>query len=301
MEETSHLANFFESFMIRHTKSQRINGELALCLPDSRTTVKPLKMSEKERKAYRKAYNYQGILFARQNRSRDVQTSRMEMMWYGRMMNQVARYDSTKVQALISDLKELLDKEPNMRAVVFTNFLDLQWFANHAIKHTLNIQTYVLNGAKSATDRDRSIREFQNVSDEGGPAVFLMTVKSGSVGVNLTAASHVFLLEPCLDSSTEVQAAGRIHRLGQTKPVGVTKYFFEDCPCEAQVVKLHEKLRNGHLTYRTGFLSYQAVNILLDGNAAWEVPSDEELSDDESHGAEDDGGKNGDIPEAPWF
>jgi len=74
--------------------------------------------------------------------------------------------------------------------------------------------------------------------------VFVITIKAGAMGITLTAASAVFLMEPAIDPSLEIQAAGRIHRLGQTKDVlvhrMVVKYTIEE-----QIVKAHEKLRSG--------------------------------------------------------
>ena len=66
-------------------------------------------------------------------------------------------------------------------------------------------------GSTSASKRDSEIRTFQNTSN-GRPAVFVITLKSGNVGITLTAASRVYLLEPALDPAVEVQAAGRIRR-----------------------------------------------------------------------------------------
>jgi SNF2 family DNA or RNA helicase len=68
------------------------------------------------------------------------------------------------------------------------------------------------------------------------------------VGVTLTAATHVFLLEPCVLPSTEVQAAGRIHRLGQTKPVAVTKFIYKNS-CESSIMDLHNEIKQGDEEY----------------------------------------------------
>lgn len=146
-----------------------------------------------------------------------------------------------------------------MRAVVYSQFLEQQKFANKAVK-SLGLKTYCFNGSKTADQRDRFIREFQSL-EASDPAVFLVTIKAGSVGITLTAASHVFLLEPCIGPASEVQAAGRIHRLGQTKLVVVTKYVFEDS-CESKIIELHERIQRGEIEFTTGHLSGDAVCIL---------------------------------------
>lgn len=66
--------------------------------------------------------------------------------------------------------------------------------------------------------------------------VFLLSVRSGAVGINLTAANHVFLLEPCLNPALEEQAIGRAWRMGQTRQVVVKR--------------LYVKVSTGHCTHR---------------------------------------------------
>ena len=65
---------------------------------------------------------------------------------------------------------------------------------------------------------------------------------AGAVGITLTAASRVYLMEPCIDPATEVQAAGRIHRLGQTKDVLIKRFAFRDS-LDENIIKLHERMR----------------------------------------------------------
>ena len=57
--------------------------------------------------------------------------------------------------------------------------------------------------------------DFQSEQNAGGARVFIVTYATAAVGITLTAANRVFLLEPCQDPGQEAQAAGRIHRLGQ--------------------------------------------------------------------------------------
>jgi superfamily II DNA/RNA helicase len=208
----------------------------------------------------------------------------VEMRWYAPYLKSITCADSSKVELLKKDLQELLAREPNMRAVVYSQFLEQLEFAHEAVK-SLGLKTYVINGSKTADQRDKAIREFQSLAT-AGPAVLLVTLKAGSVGITLHAASHVFLLEPFIDPATEVQAAGRIHRLGQTKRVGVTKYVFEDS-CEANVLKLHEKVHAGELEYTSGILSRDALlvcrsyHVTADGD--WKRIEYTDLARENSH------------------
>ena len=108
--------------------------------------------------------------------------------------------------------------------------------------------------------RDEAIRNFQR-GGTNRPSVFVITLRSGNVGITLTAASRVYLLEPCLDPATEVQAAGRIHRLGQDKPCHVVKFAFKNS-YEANILKLHEKIGKGKLQIVDGRVEKKALEIL---------------------------------------
>ena len=65
--------------------------------------------------------------------------------------------------------------------------------------------------------------------------MFLLSMRSGAVGINLTAANHVFILEPCMNPALEDQAVGRAFRMGQQRPVVVKKLY----------VKVHVPARAG--------------------------------------------------------
>ena len=95
-------------------------------------------------------------------------------------------------------------------------------------------------GATEANKRHQAIREFQASGEAraGVAKVFVVTVKTGAVGITLTAATRVYLLEPAFDPAAEVQAAGRIHRLGQTRDVLIKRFAFRDS-IEEQICKLH--------------------------------------------------------------
>ena len=89
-------------------------------------------------------------------------------------------------------------------------------------------------------------------------------MRAGSVGITLTAASHCFLMEPCLDPATEIQAAGRIHRLGQTKHVHVTKFVYSRSP-EENVLALHREIAAGRIKIVDNQVSTAAVSLLAHG------------------------------------
>ena len=79
------------------------------------------------------------------------------------------------------------------------------------------------------------------------------TFRTAAVGLTLTAASRVYLLEPTFDPSVAAQAAGRIHRLGQRREVGIVQVAYRDTLDEA-VLSVHDRVREGTLALRNGYL-----------------------------------------------
>ena len=118
-------------------------------------------------------------------------------------------------------------------------------------------------GRTGADARHRAIRTFQEGVDQRvrTPTVIVVTVKTGSVGITLTAASRVYLFEPMLDPAEELQAAGRIHRLGQTKDILIRRFCFKDT-VEEQVVHLHKEIKEGRMGISNGMFPAGAVRLL---------------------------------------
>jgi SNF2 family DNA or RNA helicase len=77
---------------------------------------------------------------------------------------------------------------------------------------------------------------------EGAIPVMLISLKAGGTGLNLTAADHVFLLDPWWNPAVEDQAADRAHRIGQDKPIMVYRLVAEDT-VEERILALQEKKR----------------------------------------------------------
>ena len=68
--------------------------------------------------------------------------------------------------------------------------------------------------------------------------VFLLSMRSGAVGINLTSANYVFVLEPALNPGLEEQAVGRAWRMGQQRPVTVKKLYVKVLPCALHLKKI---------------------------------------------------------------
>jgi SNF2 family DNA or RNA helicase len=91
----------------------------------------------------------------------------------------------------------------------------------------------------STRDRGAVVHAFQS---DSGPPVLLASLKAGGTGLNLTAADHVFILDPWYNPAAEQQAADRAHRIGQTRPVMVYRLVARDT-VEEGIVRLQERKR----------------------------------------------------------
>jgi superfamily II DNA or RNA helicase len=145
-----------------------------------------------------------------------------------------APQSSTKIDRLREALEDAV--ADGHRALVFsqwTSLLDLIEPHLEAAK----IGFVRLDG--STTDRGGVVGEFQR---EGGPPVMLLSLKAGGTGLNLTAADHVFLVDPWWNPAVEDQAADRAHRIGQDKPVMVYRMVARDT-VEERILELQARKR----------------------------------------------------------
>ena len=89
----------------------------------------------------------------------------------------------------------------------------------------MQLQHVRLDGSMTAEERRKALRRFR---EERGVRVLLLSLKAGGVGLNLTAATRVYLLDPWWNPAVEEQAINRIHRIGQRYPVRVKHFMMSD-------------------------------------------------------------------------
>jgi hypothetical protein len=99
------------------------------------------------------------------------------------------------------------------------------------------IRNAYLTGSRNQTQRKEAVNDFQN--KENCP-VFLISLKAGGVGLNLTAADYVFILDPWWNPAAEMQALNRAHRIGQDKNVFVYR-FISGNSIEEKIQRLQER------------------------------------------------------------
>jgi len=141
--------------------------------------------------------------------------------------------DSAKLDALVEHLREVIAS--GHRALVFSQFTTLLGIVSARLRREGITHEY-LDG--KTRDRRGRVAAFQT----GNAPVFLLSLKAGGVGLNLTAADHVFLLDPWWNPAVEAQAIDRVHRIGQGRPVTAYRLVAEDT-VEAKILAMQAHKR----------------------------------------------------------
>ncbi|CEP18383.1 hypothetical protein [Parasitella parasitica] len=138
---------------------------------------------------------------------------------------------STKIEALVEELSNLRREDKTIKSIVFSqfvNFLDLvYWRLSRA-----GFECIRLDGTMSPDKRAAAINHFMT---KPTVTVFLISLKAGGVALNLTEASRVFICDPWWNPAMD-----RIHRLGQHRPIKITRLIIENS-IESRIVQLQEK------------------------------------------------------------
>lgn len=139
---------------------------------------------------------------------------------------------SSKLKACLSLIESL--KASNQKVLLFSSFTSmLDMIANELDK--AHISYYMLTGRTSKEERRQLVDQFQKDDTQ----VFLISLKAGGTGLNLTAAQAVIHIDPWWNLSAQNQATDRAHRIGQTQPVGVYKLIMKGS-IEEKIQKLQE-------------------------------------------------------------
>jgi len=124
---------------------------------------------------------------------------------------------SGKLERLVEMLREVLDEGD--QALIFTQFAQFGARLQQMLSRQLGCAVLFLDGSTPQAERDRLITRFQ----AGEAPLFVLSLKAGGVGINLTAATHVFHVDRWWNPAVEDQATDRAYRIGQTRRVMVYK------------------------------------------------------------------------------
>ncbi len=146
-----------------------------------------------------------------------------------------AELESSKIQAFLELVEEL--RENGHRALVFSQFVDFLALVREQLEERRVTYEY-LDGSTPQAERQKRVDAFQ----QGSASLFLISLKAGGFGLNLTAADYVIHLDPWWNPAVESQATDRAHRIGQERRVTVYRLVTKQT-IEEKIVELHEKKR----------------------------------------------------------
>ncbi len=127
---------------------------------------------------------------------------------------------SGKLERLVEMLEEILAEGD--RALIFSQFAEMGQMLADCLPQALGSPVLFLHGGTPANSRDSMIRRFQE--EPSGPPIFILSLKAGGTGLNLTRANHVFHFDRWWNPAVEDQATDRAFRIGQNRNVQVHKF-----------------------------------------------------------------------------
>ncbi|PVH95751.1 hypothetical protein DM02DRAFT_617679 [Periconia macrospinosa] len=151
-------------------------------------------------------------------------------------LRRVGLSGSAKTQALLTHLKTLHRANPLAKSVVFSQFTSFLDLIQPALDRD-HIPYLRFDGTMSQKLRAATLAEFAASSK---PYVLLLSLRAGGVGLNLTCASHVFVMDPWWSFAVEAQAIDRVHRMGQTEEVKVVRFIVQGS-IEEKMLRIQER------------------------------------------------------------
>jgi superfamily II DNA or RNA helicase len=150
-----------------------------------------------------------------------------------------ASQQCTKINALVAELLSIGAKDASVKSIVFSQWTSMLDLVGSALRQS-DIDYVRLDGSMNAQQRNVAIAKFRECPST---RVFLISIKAGAEGLNLVTASRVFILEPCFNAAIEEQAIDRVHRVGQRRPVVVTRYIVRNS-IEERIARLQQYKRD---------------------------------------------------------
>lgn len=238
-QKTSELKKLIYPFTLRRTK-----GQVAKDLPDKTVSVLWCTMEAEQRRLYNHYRDgYKKRLLTRIDEE-GIGKSGMEVLEALLRLRQICDHpalvekkediqSSVKIEELIREVQE---NAGSHKLLVFSQFTQMLHLIREQFEKA-GITYCYLDGKTSLKQRKEQVTQFQE--DEGIKA-FLISLKAGGVGLNLTVADYVYLVDPWWNPAAEQQAIDRAHRIGQKRKVFAYKMICKDT-VEEKILKLQEK------------------------------------------------------------
>lgn len=239
-ESVQWLSKAIAPFVMRRTKKQVLTE-----LPEKSEQIIYCEMSPKHRKLYNELRDHYRTLLSERVQKEGLAKSKIIVLEALLRLRQAACHPGLldekskkelgpKLEELVDRLRELTDE--GHKTLVFSQFTSfLEILKLHLKKE--QIPFLYLDGQTSLRERESLVNKFQNGGEE---PVFLISLKAGGSGLNLTAADYVFLLDPWWNPAVENQAIDRTHRIGQNNKVHACRLITKDT-VEEKVLQLQQK------------------------------------------------------------
>jgi superfamily II DNA or RNA helicase len=236
-----HLKRLIQPFMLRRLKTDVLDE-----LPPKTEITVQIPLSKQERAMYEAVRQKALHNLAAKDKAQQQGSEHLKVLaaitklrlasCHPKLIMPDSTLSSSKLDHFAGLVTEL--RENNHKALVFSQF----------VKHLTIIRQYLdqqnivyqyLDGSTPSGQRKKRVEDFQNGKGE----LFLISLKAGGSGLNLTAADYVIHMDPWWNPAVEDQASDRAHRIGQTRPVTIYRLVAENT-IEEKIVKLHQHKRD---------------------------------------------------------
>jgi len=239
-ETKQHLRKLIYPFLLRRTKEQ-----VAKDLPEKTEITMICEMGKEQRAIYESYRNLYRSKILGTIENQGIEKSQFAIL-QGLMklrqicdspaiLNDEEKYENHSIK-LDELVRELLENIGDHKVLIFSQFLGmLALIREKLVEHNISFQYF--DGSYTAVQREKAIQEFQN---NEACTVFLISLKAGGMGLNLTAADYVYIVDPWWNPAVEQQAIDRTHRIGQTKNIFAYRYICKDT-VEEKIMLLKDK------------------------------------------------------------
>lgn len=234
------LRTLLKPFILR-----RLKTEVLTELP-ARTEINISVKANDEELAFYEACRRQAVNRLTENEESNKGTQKLKILaeitrlrqvcCHPQLVNAELDISSAKQQAFIELVEDLIENKH--KALVFSQFVGHLSLLK-AVLIERNISFQYLDGSTPAKKRQQAVNEFQ----AGNGDIFLISLKAGGSGLNLTAADYVIHMDPWWNPAVEDQASDRAHRMGQKRPVTIYRMIMENS-IEEKIIALHGQKRD---------------------------------------------------------
>ncbi|WP_069658950.1 DEAD/DEAH box helicase [Arcticibacter eurypsychrophilus] len=241
--KSEQLRRMVHPFMLRRTKEQ-----VATDLPDKTETILWCSMNKAQRSLYDEYKNHYRNMLLKKINEEGMGKSGIYVLEGLLRLRQICDHPSLiKTESEVTQesvktdelMREIQENSGGHKLLVFSQFTEML----HIISKELDLAGLpycYLDGSTPANKRKDEVNRFQ---EDDQIKVFLISLKAGGVGLNLTAADYVYLVDPWWNPATEQQAIDRTHRIGQTRKIFAYKMICKDT-VEEKILQLQQKKKS---------------------------------------------------------